>query len=129
LLIKYLKKVVKPGDYVAINAYLPRNKKNTDELTRLRESILKELPTATTLGFGPRFLHSTGQLHKGGPDKGVFIQITADVFDDIEIPTEGMTFGVLEKAQFLGDFEALQARKRRLIRVHLKQPDHQMLVK
>jgi transaldolase/glucose-6-phosphate isomerase len=129
LLIDYLKKVIKPGDYVAINAYMPRNQKNIEELTRLRESILSEVSVATTLGFGPRFLHSTGQLHKGGPDSGVFIQITADVAEDIEIPNEGMTFGVLEKAQYLGDFEALQARNRRLIRIHMNQPDHQRLIK
>lgn len=129
LLIDYLQKVTKPGDYVAINAYMPRNQKNIEDLTRLRASILEAVPVATTLGFGPRFLHSTGQLHKGGPDNGVFIQITADVVEDIEIPSEGMTFGVLEKAQYLGDFEALQARNRRLIRIHMNQPDHMKLVK
>jgi transaldolase/glucose-6-phosphate isomerase len=129
LLLGYLHKVCKPGDYVAINAYLPRNKKNTDELTRLRENILTECKTATTLGFGPRFLHSTGQLHKGGPDKGVFVQITADAVEDAEIPNQGMTFSVLEKAQSLGDFEALESRGRRLIRIHLKQADHTHLLK
>lgn len=129
LLIKYLRNVCKPGDYVAINAYLPRNQKNTEELTRLRESILLNCNIATTLGFGPRFLHSTGQLHKGGPDKGVFVQITADVVKDVEIPNQGMTFGTLEKAQSLGDYEVLESRGRRLIRIHLKQPDHQMLLK
>lgn len=129
LLIDYLQKVIKPGDYVAINAYMPRNQKNIEDLTRLRASILESVPAATTLGFGPRFLHSTGQLHKGGPDSGIFIQLTADVVEDIEIPGEEMTFGVLEKAQYLGDFEALQARNRRLIRVHMNQPDHMKLVK
>ena len=129
LLIDYLRNVSKPGDYIAINAYLPRNDKNMDELTRLRESILWECKTATTLGFGPRFLHSTGQLHKGGPDIGVFVQITADVVKDVDIPNQGMTFGMLEKAQSLGDYEVLEARGRRLIRIHLKQPDHQMLLK
>jgi transaldolase/glucose-6-phosphate isomerase len=129
LLIEYLRKVVKPGDYVVINAYLPRNKKNTNELTRLRENILSECKTATTLGFGPRFLHSTGQLHKGGPDTGVFIQITADAIEDAEIPNQGMTFSILEKAQSLGDYEALESRGRRLIRIHLKQADHTHLLK
>jgi len=129
ILIEYLRNVCKPGDYVAINAYLPRSMKNTDELTRLRESILRDCMTATTLGFGPRFLHSTGQLHKGGPDKGIFVQITADVVEDVDIPNQGMTFGMLDKAQSLGDFEALESRGRRLIRIHLKQPDHKMLLK
>jgi transaldolase / glucose-6-phosphate isomerase len=129
LILTYLHKVCKSGDYVAINAYLPRNKKNTEELTRLRENILAECKTATTLGFGPRFLHSTGQLHKGGPDKGVFIQITADAIEDAEIPNQGLTFSVLEKAQALGDYEVLESRERRLIRIHLKQADHTHLLK
>jgi len=129
LLLGYLHMVCKPGDYVAINAYLPRNKKNIDELTRLRGNILSEFKTATTLGFGPRFLHSTGQLHKGGPKKGVFVQITADPSEDVEIPNQDMTFAVLEKAQALGDYEALESRGRRLIRIHLKQADHTHLLK
>ncbi len=113
-------KQVKAGDYVAINAYLPRNPNNFARLQKLRKVVGRRTGAATTLGFGPRFLHSTGQLHKGGPDTGVFLQITADPTEDIEIPGEGLSFGVLERAQALGDLEALMARGRRVLRVHLK---------
>ena len=73
-------------------------------------------------GFGPRFQHSTGQLYKGGPNTGLFLQITSDVEDDLRIPTEGMTFGTFIRAQALGDYETLMARERRVLRVHLKRP-------
>lgn len=119
LITQFLKQV-KPGDYIAINAYLPRNSTTFGRLQKLRKNIQKLTGVATTLGFGPRFLHSTGQLHKGGADNGVFIQITADPSQDLDIPEEGITFGVLERAQALGDLEALQARGRRAIRVHLE---------
>jgi transaldolase/glucose-6-phosphate isomerase len=119
LIAQFLKQV-KPGDYVAINAYLPRNLTTFGRLQKLRKQIQKLTGVATTLGFGPRFLHSTGQLHKGGADNGIFIQITADPSQDLDIPEEGITFGVLERAQALGDLEALQARGRRVIRVHLE---------
>ncbi|NMB87130.1 MAG: bifunctional transaldolase/phosoglucose isomerase [Chloroflexi bacterium] len=109
-----------PGDYVALNAYLPRDEQNLDQLQKLRQSIMERTGCATTLGFGPRFLHSTGQLHKGGPDKGMFLQITQDPQHDLPIPGEGITFGTLERAQALGDLEALMARGRRTIRIHLK---------
>jgi transaldolase/glucose-6-phosphate isomerase len=112
--------VVKPGDYVAINAYLPRNPEMLEKLQALRQEIQKITGTATTLGFGPRFQHSTGQLHKGGPDSGVFIQLTEDAGVDLAIPEEGLTFAVFERAQALGDFEALQARGRRALRIQLK---------
>jgi transaldolase/glucose-6-phosphate isomerase len=111
---------LKPGDYLAINAYLPRNRTMLAKLQKIRRSLLKRTGNSTTLGFGPRFLHSTGQLHKGGANNGVFIQITAEPDSDLSIPGRGYTFGVLEKAQALGDFEALQSRQRRAIRIHLK---------
>jgi transaldolase/glucose-6-phosphate isomerase len=88
-------------------------------LQQLREKILKTSGCATTLGFGPRFQHSTGQLHKGGANNGLFIQIVADSVQDAEIPNEGMTFAILERAQALGDFEALIAKERRAIRLNL----------
>ncbi len=113
----------KEGDYVAINAYLPRNTHNQAELRKLRAVILQRTHLATTVGFGPRFLHSTGQLHKGGKNNGLFLEITADEPADIRIPEEGITFGILERAQALGDLEALQARRRRALRIHLKSPD------
>jgi transaldolase / glucose-6-phosphate isomerase len=107
------------GDYIAINAYLPRNSQNMQILNRLRGAVQKASGKATTLGFGPRFLHSTGQLHKGGKNNGLFIQIIAGSKEDVVIPGEGLTFGILERAQALGDFDALTARGRRVIRIHL----------
>jgi transaldolase/glucose-6-phosphate isomerase len=111
------------GDYVAINAYLPRNGQMQAALTELRLRVRARTGCATTVGFGPRFLHSTGQLHKGGPESGLFLQITADPLEDVEIPGQGMTFGVLERAQALGDYEALAARGRRILRLHLASTD------
>jgi transaldolase/glucose-6-phosphate isomerase len=129
LIFDYLQTTVKPADYVAINAYLPRNKATIASLTELRKQILTKFGVATTLGFGPRFLHSTGQLHKGGPDNGVFVQITADSDVNLDIPGEGMTFNVLERAQAIGDFEALEARGRRVIRIQLSKPEPALLLK
>ncbi len=126
---QFLSTVVKPGDYVAINAYVPRNEANEAALTEFRQQVLMQTGAATTLGFGPRFLHSTGQLHKGGANNGVFVQITADPTEDFEIPTEGIRFGTLERAQAIGDFEALEARGRRLLRVHFSVPDLELLLK
>jgi transaldolase/glucose-6-phosphate isomerase len=120
-LIEKFMELVKPGDYVAINAYLPRNSVNFNRLQKLRKSIQRLTGCATTLGFGPRFLHSTGQLHKGGPDHCVFVQLTMDARTDMVIPEEGISFATLERAQALGDLEALQARGRRVIRVNLNQ--------
>jgi transaldolase/glucose-6-phosphate isomerase len=113
----------KPGDYVAINAYLMRDQKNTAALQKLRSWVMVKTNLATTLGFGPRFQHSTGQLHKGGKNNGLFLVITADPRNDLEIPEEGLSFGVLEHGQSLGDIEALQARGRRVLHIHLVKPD------
>lgn len=109
----------RPGDYIAINAYLRRNPAMEAALTELRTQIRARTGCATTVGFGPRFLHSTGQLHKGGADNGLFLQLTGDPSNDIDIPGQGMSFGTLERAQALGDFEALAARNRRILRIHL----------
>ena len=110
-----------PGEnYIAINAYLPRNPEMTDWLQKLRANILHSTNCATTLGFGPRFQHSTGQLHKGGTNNGYFIQIVADYDQDIVIPNEDLTFKVLERAQALGDFESLIANDRNVIRIEFK---------
>jgi transaldolase/glucose-6-phosphate isomerase len=111
------------GDYIAINAYLPRNENTQAQLTDLRRRVLEATGRPTTLGFGPRFLHSTGQLHKGGPNNGLFIQITQDDAQDIEIPGQPFSFGVLARAQALGDLEALMAKDRRVIRIHLGAKD------
>jgi hypothetical protein len=111
------------GDYVAINAFLPRETETEDVLQKLRTWVMAETKRATTVGFGPRFLHSTGQLHKGGANKGVFLVLTEDPAKDLEIPQEKLSFGALEYGQALGDIEALQARDRRVMHVHLAKPE------
>jgi transaldolase / glucose-6-phosphate isomerase len=110
-------------DYIAINAYLPRNDEMNATLQELRTMIGRRTGCATTLGFGPRFLHSTGQLHKGGPGSCLFLQITSDPSTNAEIPTQDMTFGTLERAQALGDYEALAARGRGILRLNLASPE------
>jgi transaldolase/glucose-6-phosphate isomerase len=95
------------------------NAENDAELQALRHAVRDALGVATTVGYGPRFLHSTGQLHKGGPPSGVFLQITADPREDVEIPGQRFSFGVLASAQARGDFEVLAGRGRRLLRAHL----------
>jgi transaldolase/glucose-6-phosphate isomerase len=107
------------GNYVAINAYLPRNGKMTETLQLMRVAIREKTHCAVTAGFGPRFQHSTGQFHKGGPNTGLFIQIVADAETDLQIPTQGLSFGTLIRAQALGDYEALIAAGRRVLRVKL----------
>jgi len=114
----FLKKA-KANGYVAINAYVPRNAVNDEVLQKLRVAIREKTGNAVTSGFGPRFQHSTGQFHKGGPKNALFIQITADPEKDMTIPTEGLTFGTLIRAQALGDYEALIEAKRKVLRVHL----------
>jgi hypothetical protein len=110
---------IKPGDYVALLAYLEETPEHSESLQEIRMSIREATQAATTMGYGPRFLHSTGQLHKGGPDSGVFIQITAPDKVDFPIPGEPYTFGVLKDAQALGDFQSLIAHGRHAIRVDL----------
>jgi transaldolase / glucose-6-phosphate isomerase len=107
------------GDYFAINAYVDMSEQNIATLQALRHSVRAAKKCATTLGFGPRFLHSTGQLHKGGANNGVFLQITADDAYDLTIPGQKFSFGVLKTAQAQGDFEVLVERGRRVLRVHL----------
>jgi len=108
-----------PNGYVAINAYLPRNDEMIKALQALRVVIRAKTGNAVTAGFGPRFQHSTGQFHKGGPKNARFIVITAEPAADFEIPSEGLTFGTLIRAQALGDYEALIAAGRKVLRVHL----------
>lgn len=110
---------LEPGDYFATNAYIDCCEELADVIQKPRDQVKAKRRVATTVGFGPRFLHSTGQLHKGGPNAGVFLQITSDDAEDVAIPGEKYTFGVLKEAQSLGDFKALSSRQRRLIRVHL----------
>jgi transaldolase/glucose-6-phosphate isomerase len=110
---------MKPGDYFAVNAYVEMNEANDKELQALRHTVRDQKKAATTLGYGPRFLHSTGQLHKGGPNTGVFLQITSEDAEDLPIPGQKFTFGVLKRAQAQGDFQVLSERGRRILRVHL----------
>jgi transaldolase / glucose-6-phosphate isomerase len=114
----FLKKA-KSGGYVAINAYLPRNREMIDALQKLRVAIRARTGNAVTAGFGPRFQHSTGQFHKGGIKDALFLVITAEPEKDFDIPTEGLTFGTLIRAQALGDYEALIEAKKKVLRVHL----------
>ena len=110
---------IQAGDYFAINAYIEMNEATCAELQALRRAVRDAKSVATTLGFGPRFLHSTGQLHKGGPNSGVFLQITSDDANDLDIPGQGYSFGTLKRFQAQGDFAVLAERGRRALRVHL----------
>ncbi len=107
------------GDYFAVNAYVEMNEENHRLLQEIRQAVRAVHGVATTLGYGPRFLHSTGQLHKGGPDSGVFLQVTSEDAEDLPIPDQKYSFGVLKRAQAQGDFEVLCRRGRRIVRVHL----------
>jgi glucose-6-phosphate isomerase len=110
---------VGPGDYIAITAYVPRNASTQRSLHQLRMRLRDRYHVATTVGFGPRFLHSTGQLHKGGPNTGVFIQVITDDPADLPIPGRPYTFGRLKQAQALGDLASLRDHNRRVARVTL----------
>lgn len=107
------------GDYIALLAYIEETPAHDRLLAAIRTQLRAMLKVATTTGYGPRFLHSTGQLHKGGPDNGIFIQLTDDDKTDLPIPGEPYSFGVLKQAQSLGDFSSLEGHDRRALRVHL----------
>jgi transaldolase / glucose-6-phosphate isomerase len=107
------------GDYFALLAYIEMNSAHEETLQRMRHAVRDRKRVATCLGFGPRFLHSTGQAYKGGPNSGVFLQITCDDADDIPVPGQKYTFGTVKAAQARGDFQVLADRKRRALRVHL----------
>jgi glucose-6-phosphate isomerase len=109
----------RPGDYVALMAYLSETPAIDQALQAIRLKLRDRLKLATTLGYGPRFLHSTGQFHKGGPNTGLFLQLTADDAEDAAVPGEPYSFGVLKRAQALGDLEALREHGRRVMRFHL----------
>ena len=110
---------IQPGAYIALMAYLQRNDKHQAQLSELARLLTRRLGVPATVGFGPRFLHSTGQLHKGGPQEGLFVQITHKDAEDVDIPEHAYSFGVLKRAQAIGDFQALQERKRPIIRLHM----------
>ena len=107
------------NDYFGLLAYVEMNDENWHLLDAIRESVLKRTGVATCLGFGPRFLHSTGQAYKGGANNGVFLQITSDDAFDLAVPGQKYTFGVVKAAQARGDFQVLLDRGRRALRVHL----------
>jgi transaldolase/glucose-6-phosphate isomerase len=107
------------GDYFAIQAFIPSNGRTTEELQRLRSALQKRKRLPTTSGYGPRFLHSTGQLHKGGQNSGLFLQLVDGVKDELEVPDAGYTFGKLVRAQATGDLSALKQRRRRVLRIDL----------
>jgi len=111
---------ISEGDYFALLAYLDRSPGNIETLRSIRSAVLSSRGCATTLGFGPRFLHSTGQAYKGGPDSGVFLQITADDEFDLDIPDRGYSFSVAKDAQAFGDFEVLTRLGRRALHIRIK---------
>ncbi len=108
------------GDYVALLAYIERDGEHIEALQKMRMAVRDRKHLATCAEFGPRFLHSTGQAYKGGPDSGVFLQITADETKDLKVPGQKASFGVIKAAQARGDFDVLTERGRRALRVHLK---------
>jgi transaldolase/glucose-6-phosphate isomerase len=110
---------IREGDYCALLAYVERNQRHRDTLQDIRVLIRDRKRVATCLGFGPRFLHSTGQAYKGGPNTGVFLQITCDDPADLQVPGQRYTFGAVKAAEARGDFQVLAERGRRVLRVHL----------
>lgn len=116
-------------DYVGILSFLPRTKELDEALISLRDRLGSSMGVATLLGFGPRYLHSTGQLFKGGADNGLFIMLTADESKDLDVPEEPYSFGTLKHAQALGDFQVMREQKRRVLRLHLGKAPEQELPK
>ena len=110
---------LKNGDYFAMLAYIQMNAEHEAALQAIRTLVRDKKRVATCLGFGPRFLHSTGQAYKGGPNSGVFLQITADDAEDLQVPGQKYTFGVVKAAQARGDLQVLVERGRRALRIHL----------
>jgi hypothetical protein len=108
----------RPSDYFALLGYLPGDPGTVEQLQRIRTLVRDRVGLAATLGIGPRFLHSTGQLHKGGPPSGIFLQLTAEPRRDLPIPGWPESFGTLIAAQAAGDLAALERRGRRVLRLH-----------
>jgi len=110
---------INANDYFGVLGYITMNQQNEDALQVLRHLVRDDKKAATVLGFGPRFLHSTGQAYKGGPNSGVFLQITCDDKVDLPVPGQKYTFGAVKAAQARGDFAVLAERGRRALRVHI----------
>jgi glucose-6-phosphate isomerase len=111
---------LKDGDYFAILAFIAMSQTHSSALEAIRTIVRDRRKVATTVGFGPRYLHSTGQAHKGGPDSGVFLLITADDSEDVPVPGQRYSFGTIKRLQARGDLEVLSSRGRRVLRVHLR---------
>jgi glucose-6-phosphate isomerase len=118
--VKTLIDQLREGDYFALLAFIDMKDANWNALQAIRSLVRDRRKVATTLGFGPRYLHSTGQAHKGGPNSGVFLMITGDDPTDLPVPGQRYSFGTIKRLQARGDFEVLQSRGRRVLRVHLK---------
>src|SRR5204862_6780197 len=118
-----LRGAARAGEYVAIWADLPPRADVARALERVRAAWGGALGCVGTSAFGPRYLHSTGQLHKGGPNTGLFLVVTADDAEDVEIPEMGRSFGAVKRAQAVGDVRALLAKGRRVAHVHLSNPE------
>ena len=119
--------LLRAGDYFALLAYVGPNAEIAQVLEVFRHNVRDRTRAATMLGYGPRYLHSTGQLHKGGRNTGVFVLLTADDAADLPIPGESFSFGTLEMAQALGDFASLESAGRRAIHVHLPRPEARLV--
>jgi transaldolase/glucose-6-phosphate isomerase len=119
--------LLRENDYLALLAYLGPENELADELKMFRRTVRDRSRAATMFGYGPRYLHSTGQLHKGGPNTGVFVLISATPREDLPIPGEPFSFGTLELAQAVGDFASLDAAGRRALHAHLPSPDPALL--
>jgi transaldolase/glucose-6-phosphate isomerase len=117
------------GDYFALLGYIQMTAAHEEALQLMRVAVRDRKRVATCMGFGPRFLHSTGQAYKGGPNSGVFLQVTCDDAEDVAIPGQKYTFGIVKAAQARGDFDVLAERKRRALRVHLPADLEQALPK
>ncbi|MGA7144030.1 MAG: bifunctional transaldolase/phosoglucose isomerase [Desulfobacterales bacterium] len=127
-LIRFLGRKINPGDYIAILAYLTEETATEVILENIRLTLQSKLKIAITMGYGPRYLHSTGQLHKGGPNAGIFLQLTTDASYDMNVPGKPYTFGVFRQAQAQGDLEALYKHGRRALRIHLSGDQGQALL-
>jgi hypothetical protein len=119
--------LLKEGDYVSVLAYLGPDPALADVLRQCRQTVRNRTKAATMIGYGPRYLHSTGQLHKGGPNSGVFVLVSATPRTDLPIPAEPYSFAVLELAQAQGDFHSLDQAGRRALHVHLAAPERGLL--
>ena len=119
--------LLRPGDYVALLAYVGPDQALADALQALRRDVRDRARVATMFGYGPRYLHSTGQLHKGGPNSGVFVLISTSPVEDVPIPDQPFSFGTLELAQAVGDFASLQDAGRRAVHAHLPSPDPSLI--